>query len=215
MSGKLAIYGWVLSIYQVFRTYHSPLSAVIGPFHLNGSPEPDIALPMDVSFANVPWNTPATWREANASLSAIIQSHASALADLHNMARRTRQHLESLFPLMDNLCRETCPDCTNVCCTHAWVWADFRDLLFYHLTDVTPPDYQLLESTAGHCRFASPHGCRLERIRRPFVCTWYLCPVQTHLLFEQPTDKHRLAFVLHRIKEQRRQMEDAFIQAMA
>jgi hypothetical protein len=170
---------------------------------------------MDVSLSNVPWNTPATWREANASLSAIIQCHASSLADLHNMARRTRQHLKSLFPLMDNLCRETCPDCTDVCCIHAWVWADFRDLLFYHLADVTPPDYQLLESTADHCRFASPHGCQLERIRRPFVCTWYLCPMQTRLLDHQPAEKHNLSRILEQIKNDRKRMEASYIQAVS
>ena len=95
------------------------------------------------------------------------------------------------------------------------LWADFRDLLFLHLADIPLPDGQLISRSAGHCRYAGPDGCRLERIQRPFVCTWYLCPAQTRLLMEQPTDKHRLATILHRIKEQRCQMEDAFIKALA
>jgi hypothetical protein len=170
---------------------------------------------MDSRLLSVPWRTRALWQEANTCLATAIRQNQPILDESQRQAQRVGRLLELVFPLMNRLCQSTCPNCTNVCCRRAWVWADFRDLLFYHLTDVTPPDYQLLESTAGHCRFASPHGCRLERIRRPFVCTWYLCPAQTHLLLEQPTDKHRLASVLHGIKEQRRQMEDAFIQAMA
>jgi len=169
---------------------------------------------MDDVLSTVPWNTPATWREANDTLSTTILAHASDLTEIHHLARRVRRHLESLFPLMDALCSETCPVCKDICCLRAWVWADFRDLLFYHLADVAPPEHQLLASTAGHCRFASPPGCRLDRIRRPFVCTWYMCPAQTRLLNRQPAEKHGLLHILEQIKSDRQRMEDSFILTM-
>lgn len=166
---------------------------------------------MNDAFSNVPWNTRATWREANDSLSASILTHASALVDLHHLAQRVRKHLGSLYPLMDALCCETCPACKDICCRRAWVWVDFRDLLFYHLAGVTPPDGQLIETAGSHCRFASPRGCRLDRIRRPFVCTWYMCPAQTRLLNQRTGDRQRVASTIDHIKSQRRQMEMAFI----
>lgn len=166
---------------------------------------------MNEVISNIPWNTRATWREANDSLSTAILTHASALADLHHLARRVRRRLESLFPLMDALCSETCPACTDICCRRAWVWADFRDLLFYHLAGVAPPGSQLIGTTDGHCRFASPRGCRLDRIRRPFLCTWYVCPAQTCLLNQRNGDQQRVASTIDHIKSQRRQMEMAFI----
>lgn len=170
---------------------------------------------MDTPSFNMPWNTPAAWTEANASLVAAIAKHSAGMTDLFVQAHQIRQRLETLFPLMDSLCRETCPDCSDVCCRRAWIWADFRDLLFYHLADVTPPYSQLIGTDSSHCRFAGPRGCRLDRIRRPFVCTWYLCPAQTSLLDHQPAEKCNLSRILEQIKSQRRKMEMAFIYTVA
>ena len=169
---------------------------------------------MKCKFSSVPWNTFALWREVNMCLAHTIRQNQPALAECRRQVLQIKHLFELIFPLMDRLCKMTCPDCTNVCCQRAWVWADFRDLLFLHLAGIPLPDSQLVSRSGGHCRYADPDGCRLARIQRPYICTWYLCPAQTRLLMEQPTDKHRLTAVLHRIKEQRRQMEDAFIQAM-
>jgi hypothetical protein len=32
------------------------------------------------------------------------------------------------------------------------------------------------------CRYLGPRGCRLSRLDRPWVCTWYLCPTQRERL---------------------------------
>lgn len=170
---------------------------------------------MDPAVAHVPWSSPALWQEANASLAAALSRHAAAMAGLYHQARRIACALESLFPLMEDLCRDTCPNCADICCRRAWVWADFRDLLFLHLAGIPPPDTQLIGVTDGHCRFAGPHGCQLERIRRPFVCTWYVCPAQIRLLRRRPTAQRRVDAALERIKRLRREMEAAFIRTVA
>ncbi len=126
-----------------------------------------------------------------------------------------RRRLESIFPLMDRLCRETCPDCINTCCRRAWVWADFKDLLFLHLDGIPVPHRQLLGREVDHCRYESPVGCRLDRLQRPFVCTWYLCPAQTRLLDHQPAEKRNLSRVLEQIKNDRKRMEASYIQAVS
>lgn len=170
---------------------------------------------MDSHLSSVPWATPALWREANSCLADAIRTHRSALAGSRRQARQTRLLLESIFPHMDVLCRQTCPDCTDICCRRAYVWADFRDLLFCHLADIPPPDRQLLDRKGGHCRYGGPGGCRLDRIRRPFVCTWYLCPAQTQRLRQAPAEMKTIQEILHQIKRLRREMEASFIRSIA
>jgi hypothetical protein len=170
---------------------------------------------MNSRLSSVPWTTPALWQEANASLADAIQTHRSALAGSRRQAWQTRRLLESIFPRMDALCGQTCPDCTDICCQRAWVWADFRDLLFCRLAGVDPPGRQLLSREGDHCRYGGPEGCRLERIRRPFVCTWYLCPAQMKRLRQAPAKMKIILESLQQIKRLRREMEASFIRSIA
>lgn len=169
---------------------------------------------MDASFSAIPWNIDTLWREANTSLSQSVGHHRRQLSESRRLANGLHDHLLSIFPLMDSLCQRTCPDCTDICCQHAWVWVDFRDLLFYHLAGIPAPDRQLVGRRGEHCRYASPQGCRLKRLQRPFVCTWYICPAQTRLLRKQPREQALLPATLGQIKIERRRMEDHFIQAV-
>jgi hypothetical protein len=170
---------------------------------------------MNSHFSSVPWTTPAQWQEANASLADAIQTQGPALAGSCRQAWQARRLLESIFPHMDVLCRQTCPACTDICCQRAWVWADFRDLLFCHLAGVDPPGRQLLSRTGDHCRYGGPEGCRLDRIRRPFVCTWYLCPAQMQRLRETPAEMQIISESLQQIKSCRKKMETSFIRAVS
>ena len=169
---------------------------------------------MKASFSTIDWPTERLWREANASLSRSLNHHRKQLSESIRLANRLRSHLLSIFPIMDGLCQRTCPDCTDICCQHAWVWADFRDLLFLHLAAIPVPDRQLVGRRGDHCRYASPQGCRLERLQRPFVCTWYICPAQTRLLSKQPAEQAPLSVTLGQIKIERRRMEELFIKAV-
>ena len=169
---------------------------------------------MDSHLSSVPWHTLALWQEANACLADTMQQNQSVLAEPHRQAQRMQRRLEWIFPLIDRLCRKTCPDCKNICCRRAWVWADFKDLLFLHLAGIPVPDQQLLDRQGGHCRYGSPDGCRLDRIRRPFVCTWYLCPAQTHILRKRPAEMQILQESLKKIKGLRQTMEMSFIRAV-
>jgi len=171
--------------------------------------------PMNAPLSAIPWNSPALWQAANASVLTLLRQNRTALGTARRSAGRLRYVLEQVFPIMENLCRQTCTACTDVCCRRAWVWIDFKDLLFLHLAGIPIPEAQLLRRQGDHCRYAGPHGCRLERIQRPFVCTWYVCPAQSHLLAKHPEGKQRLSSLLSQIKAQRRRMEDAFIRAVA
>jgi hypothetical protein len=176
--------------------------------------EPAITPAMNHMETGIPWGTSATWREANESLAYGLQRHRKRLAEAFCIAGRVRDRLTSIFPIMDALCAQACPGCMDICCRRAWVWADFRDLLFLHLAGIPVPEAQLISRRGGRCRYVTPAGCRLARLQRPFVCTWYVCPAQTCCLDRQPDLKRELTAVLAAIKQDRRQMEDHFIDAM-
>ena len=165
-------------------------------------------------FCSVPWLLHTTWEEANTSLSASLQRNWSALSDSRRYAGQLRHLLEDLFPLMEGLCHQTCPDCADICCRRAWVWVDFKDLLFMHLADIALPPQQLLRNQGDRCRYAGPAGCQLDRLQRPFICTWYLCPAQSRILDRQPSGKQHLSRTLEQIKSHRKQMEESYIQAV-
>lgn len=161
----------------------------------------------------IAYHTPALWREANASIAGCIQHHRQRMEYAKTLARQAQKHLQALFPLMDDLCRITCPKCRDVCCRHACVWIDFKDLLFLHLTGVAIPEGQLLSHREQRCRYGTPQGCCLQRIQRPFICTWYLCPAQTGHLRKTPQALQHVQHTLQTLKQLRAQMEDAFIHA--
>ena len=166
---------------------------------------------MNDNIPTIPWNTPDLWQEANVCLSRSVAKNRHRLSESFRLATSLRDRFLSIFPLMDSLCSQTCPDCKDICCRHAWVWADFKDLLFLHLSDVPVPGRQLLNRREEHCRYASPLGCQLDRLQRPFVCTWYLCPAQTRMLQTMSTEQSRLKAILQQIKAERRLMEEQFI----
>jgi hypothetical protein len=63
------------------------------------------------------------------------------------------------------------------------------------------------------CTYLGHQGCRLPRHRRPWICTWYLCPNQKALA--RCMSNRSLARHLDAIKAARKKMEEAFISVVA
>jgi len=168
---------------------------------------------MSAPFSFIPWNSSALWQEANAAVEHQMQRHRRAMADARHAAGEIRDRFTSIFPIMDRLCRSTCPVCLDICCRHACVWIDFKDLLFLHLAAIPVPDRQLIDHRGERCRYGTPDGCRLDRLQRPYVCTWYLCPAQSAQLKKEPMALKQVTSSLQEIKKLRQYMENAFIQA--
>jgi hypothetical protein len=116
---------------------------------------------------------------------------------------------------MDRLCAASCPSCPEPCCAKARVWIDFADLLFLHLSKSPIPRRQLITDTSQTCTFAGPAGCSLPRLARPWICLWYLCPIQRNLLRGRPAIDRLVQRHLRRIKAGRRAMEDGFIRLVS
>ncbi len=101
-----------------------------------------------------PWGSTTTWNAAKWNLDYLIRLHRPELDRAVNFAREVRVRLESIFPLMDDLCADTCPWCPDPCCLAAKVWVDFKDLLFLHLCCRQIPPVQLLPDLKKKCRRA-------------------------------------------------------------
>lgn len=130
---------------------------------------------------NIPWQDQAEWQRKLASLKAGRGTGRRDQHDLMAIAGRVRELYNRLDPLLDTLCQRSCPSCIDICCARATVWYDEKDLLFLTLTGIGLPDRQIHRIKGGACSCLGAHGCRLPRWRRPFICTWYICPAQKTL----------------------------------
>ena len=163
-----------------------------------------------------PWATAAAWQEANHSIDDHVHRYHGKLQSALAMAHKARSLLESIFLLLDEICRETCPWCPEPCCLVASPWYDFRDLVFLHLNGLAVPPAQAIDALKATCRYSGPRGCTLPRMIRPWICTWYVCPVQSRKLRKADNGRWELlGRALAGIKAARRQMEEGFIQTVS
>jgi len=130
-------------------------------------------------------------------------------------ALRIENDLACLGALFDELADTTCACCVRLCCRTARVWLDFKDLLFIHLSGQTLPAHQVRREKEAGCRFLSPRGCRLPRLSRPWVCTWYVCPAQRDALVRDVVmGEVRFTRLRHDVGRMRARMEDQFLRAV-
>ena len=166
--------------------------------------------------AEPPWGSKVKWQIVNRDLDYLIYRHYDALKDAVMLARDLQVRMVSIFSLLDDLCRVTCPWCPDPCCLAARVWIDFKDLLFLHLAGHPVPPEQLLSDFKESCCYWSPRGCMLPRISRPWVCTWHLCPTQkVNLRRKAPSVQKKLKHAVQEITAGRKAMETEFIRIVS
>ena len=156
--------------------------------------------------------TDSDWREINRSFGYLIQRHKTSLECIHSLVARLAELLTIISKNADDLCRSTCRYCPDPCCTKAWAWFDFKDLLFFHLSDLEIPASQTISLSNGRCRYLSAHGCRLPRTTRPWICLWYFCPSQVKRLKNNPALSYEtFKRIIRRIKQLRLALELEFV----
>lgn len=162
-----------------------------------------------------PWGAPRTWTAVTAALAHHLDlPHIGHDRSLCRKARAVVRLIARLDPAMHRLCQKTCPDCPDPCCQRATVWYDTADLLVLGLTRSRWPAGQPHTRVGQSCRYLGASGCRLARIQRPWICTWYLCPRQTARLAAE-TGSHKRCIEKWRwgVKRLRRKVEAAFVSA--
>lgn len=128
------------------------------------------------------WGAPCRWRAACRRIGVLLHCKAQHLPHVQQQVRAIEQHLRSLDVLFKHLGPQTCRMCPDPCCQVAKIYFDFRDLVFIMLHSQQLPPNQPLPALTESCQYLGPKGCRLSRDMRPWVCTWYLCPVQKSFL---------------------------------
>ena len=159
-----------------------------------------------------PWGDPDSWADINGSIAYLLDRYGRAFGPVVKTAQSIRVRLISLASLLEDLCRRTCPRCPDPCCLGAKVWFDTADLLVLHLNGMPVPEAQPLHAWDGICRYAGPKGCRLDRLYRPWICTWYLCPAQMNALRGSDEGKRtEVEAVVSDVKNLRKTLEEGFI----
>ena len=163
-----------------------------------------------------PWATSPAWREANYSIGIHVKRYDADLKPAVTMARDLLSRLTSIFSVLNDLCMATCPWCPEVCCLTASPWYDFRDLLFLHLNHLEIPRTQPVHAYGTTCCYLKSRGCSLTRILRPWICIWYLCPVQRAYL-KKTRRRNGQAFhqLVSEIKDGREKLEEEFIRVIS
>lgn len=160
----------------------------------------------------IPWNLENSWQEANASIADHIERVLGSNDSVFHLARQIKTQYECLFPPMDDLCANTCPGCPDPCCSRAKIWFDFKDLIFLHLNRLPVPPAQPVNNWQAVCRYLGSHGCTLQRLSRPWICTWYLCPSQTSSLDgSRNSGRGNVKDALQQVKKNRNELERKFI----
>jgi len=168
------------------------------------------------SESGIPWATPMSWQAVNQTVDYHLQRYRADLNQPEILAREIKSCLNTVFPILDALCAHSCPWCPEPCCLSASVWFDFKDLLFLHFNTLSISPAQPKADFKTPCRYLGPRGCRLPRIARPWICTWYLCPTQTAKL--KNGEAHKREFIAHaiaQIKSGRNLLECEFIRIIS
>lgn len=171
----------------------------------------DQVAPGKIGRLTPPWADPDAWKRVNGSLSAVRADLYPALSEARVPAGRLADLMGRATDPFHCLCQATCIHCVDPCCLKAKVWFDLWDLVFLHLTDRDLPPGQPIRHLRGEtCRYLGPGGCRLHRLSRPWICTWYLCPTQTARLRGDagPGD---LVGMIQEMKVVRREMAARFL----
>lgn len=164
----------------------------------------------------MPWASIRSWPAANQAVDYHLQRYRAELKYLEILVQEIRSCLNSAFPILDELCAHSCHWCPDPCCLHASIWFDFKDLLFLHFNQQPIPPAQPKASLRMPCRYLGPIGCRLPRLTRPWICTWYLCPTQTAKLRNGHQAKYKLLNrAMAQIKSERNLLENEYIRIVA
>lgn len=164
----------------------------------------------------IPWSSPPHWKAVNDALGGRLERYSRRLAPARQHAEAIAHQFDLLGGWFDHLAADTCRVCPEPCCRHAKVWLDFKDLLFIHLQESSPPPHQLRRNLREPCRYLGCSGCTLPRPARPWVCTWYVCPAQRQAIARDiPGGMMRMEAARARVKDRRQAMVGAFLAALA
>ncbi|CCK78933.1 hypothetical protein [Desulfobacula toluolica] len=166
--------------------------------------------------ATIPWSSNDEWSQVFIFIKKIDKLYGGKLEIVSDMAIKIQQKFEKISESIDMVCSQTCVQCKDICCLRATIWYDLKDLLYIYFARKTFPESQISKKMQKNkrksCCWFSEKGCTLSRLDRPFVCTWYFCPVQKKYLARYHHElKQTFDQALMEIKILRNKIEEDFI----
>lgn len=166
-------------------------------------------------FGIPPWNSSELWSQIVSSLEYLHAKRGQQLVQAQKLANRIEKKLRAVNGDLETLCNATCESCIDICCKKATVWYDFKDILYLKLSSGSLPAGQIYKKPDLACCKLTLSGCELPRTRRPFICTWYICPEQVARCSVQEREgRQNIQNAIQEIQELRKQLEYEFIQAV-
>jgi hypothetical protein len=155
----------------------------------------------------VPWIHQPDWQEMLQCIGKNCARLGESRAEVMGYINAIITLYEEIEAPLRRLCAATCPTCNDVCCIKATVWYDQRDIIIYYLATGFFPAKQITRSATGICCHLGENGCRLPRLQRPFICTWYICRDQTRMLEREVARSDvNIPEKIHQIKELRKKI---------
>jgi hypothetical protein len=106
----------------------------------------------------------------------------NAFSAARQSALEAKALIEAVSADIEHYTARVCRDCASVCCINRHSRHDRSDIIFLTALGMdVPEDLSKTEETAP-CRFLGSNGCVLERVQRPYRCTWFFCtPLLDHI----------------------------------
>lgn len=118
------------------------------------------------------------WQKVREAILGVSEGWEGQLKDARRVACEIHELYGDISRDLERVSQKICPDCRDVCCRHATVWYDIKDLLYIYCYSGELPEKQIYRRDDGSCCCLTESGCTLDRSLRPFICTWYICPDQ-------------------------------------
>lgn len=166
----------------------------------------------------IPWQSAEEWQETRQFIHTIDKVNKNDFGQIYTFAASARKLFEEISSPMDDICSAVCVKCRDICCEKATIWYDFKDLLYLYFAFNTLPESQITKNikkdgSTSHCTHLTETGCALSRLKRPFVCTWYICSAQKQFISSGAQKDHsQIQSKIEKIKLLRNSMESGFCQ---
>jgi hypothetical protein len=106
-------------------------------------------------------------------------------------ARRLKELLIELSPLIEEYTSAACPGCRDVCCKQKRSFPEAVDIRYFSLLGQPLPLPDPALDPEGPCQFMGEAGCNTARWLRPWRCTWYFCLPLLDAMGKGPQKKAR------------------------
>lgn len=90
-------------------------------------------------------------------------------------ARKIKDLLIELSPLIEEYTSRVCPGCREICCKQKRSFPDNQDILYLTALHEPLPGHDPGRDPDGTCQCMGSDGCSTPRWLRPWRCTWYFC----------------------------------------